>query len=340
MNLDDLDYFQLIDPQNYIAHIDALPGQVAAAWTLAGTLALPEEFQARHSVVLIGRGDSAIAGDLARTVALPEARVPLVLHQGEGLPGFAGPGTLVIALSHSGGSAEVVAAAETALARGARVLAITTGGRLGTMPGLLAWTYPAGGDARTAFGYQTLLALGALSRLGLVTDPAASIAEAVEALEAQQLTLRTDSPVHRNPAKRMAGQLMQRYIVLPVVDELIPAGRRWQAQINQVAKAWAQCIPLAEADHAIAGMFFPEALVQKYLTLFLRGAHETAETARRAEAVRLAFMTNGFNTDAIAAAGRSRLAQLLTLSHYGDYVAYYLAMCYGIDPSPVPHAEL
>jgi hypothetical protein len=24
---------------------------------------------------------------------------------------------------------------------------------------------------------------------------------------------------------------------------------------------------------------------------------------------------------------------MLTLSHYGEYVAYYLALCYGVDPA-------
>jgi glucose/mannose-6-phosphate isomerase len=128
--------------------------------------------------------------------------------------------------------------------------------------------------------------------------------------------------------------LIERYAALFVVDELAPAGRRWQGQINQLAKAWAQCVPLAEADHAIAGRMFPEALVPKFMALFLQGSGPSA----RADAARHAFMTSGFNTDAIAATGRSPLAQMLTLMHYGDYTAYYLAMWYGIDPGPIPNS--
>ena len=52
-------------------------------------------------------------------------------------------------------------------------------------------------------------------------------------------------------------------------------------------------------------------------------------------------MTAGFNTDVIRGIGPSPLAQLLTGLHYGDYVSYYLAMAYGVDPTPVgPIVEL
>jgi glucose/mannose-6-phosphate isomerase len=50
-------------------------------------------------------------------------------------------------------------------------------------------------------------------------------------------------------------------------------------------------------------------------------------------------MVEGFNTDLIEAAGDTRLAQQWTCLHYGDYVAYYLAMDYGVDPTPVAAIE-
>ncbi len=327
MNLDDLDYFASIDPQNYARAIDALPEQVAAAWAQGQAAAWPAP-SAAH-VVLVGRGDSAIAGDLARAACLPDAARPITLWTQGALPAWVGADTVVIALSHSGNTAEVLEAAHLAQARGAAVLAITSGGRLAETAGLSVWRYPAGLDSRDAFGHLALLTLAALTRLKVTPDPSAEVAEAVAALQRQQTALRAASPVSGNPAKRMAGQLMGRHALLFVADELAPAGRRWQAQINQLAKAWAHCVPLNEADHAVAGMLFPETLVHNFMTLFLRGAGPSA----RADRVRHAFMTNGYNTDAIAAAGRSRLAQLLTLAHYGDYVAYFLAMCYAVDPA-------
>lgn len=329
MNLDDLDHFRRLDPTGVLERIDALPAQVEAAWALGQSLPLPESFHQAAHVLIAGRGDSAIAGDFARTVALPESRLPITLWQTGELPAWVGAQTLVLATSFSGHTRETIRLAEAALARGAPVLALTTGGRLAALPGAMSWAFPAKGDSRTALGWLSMLTLAALVKLGCAEDKAADVAEAVSALRAQQQNLRADSPVMRNPAKRMAGQLLDRNAVLFVTDDLAPAGRYWQSKINQFAKAWAQCLPLSEADHAQAGALFPEALADKTLTLFLRRSQPSPDS----DAVRMHFLTSGFGTDFIVAAGESRLAQLLTLAHYGDYVAYYLAMCYEVDPN-------
>jgi len=47
----------------------------------------------------------------------------------------------------------------------------------------------------------------------------------------------------------------------------------------------------------------------------------------------------GLNTDAFEAAGDTPLANLWTALHFGDYMAYYLAMAYGVDPTPVEAIE-
>jgi glucose/mannose-6-phosphate isomerase len=329
MNLDDIDFFNSVDPSNCLGQIDALPYQMASAWERGQALEAPEVLRAATHIVIAGRGDSAIAGDLARGLALPAARVPLTLWTRSELPAFVNAQTLVIALSHSGDTTETVAVAEAARARGARVLTISSGGKLAALEGATRWTYPAGGDSRAVVGYLALLTVAALAQLGLMADPSVEVAEAAAEVKRQQESLRAASPVMNNPAKRMAGQLMDRYAVLFVADELTPVGRRWQGQINQLSKAWAQCIPLSDADHPAQGVMFPEALVGKYMTLFLRGARPSPQL----EAVRLHFMTSGFNTDFIAGVGRSPIAQAFTLLHYGDYVAYYLAMCYGVDPA-------
>jgi glucose/mannose-6-phosphate isomerase len=333
MNLDNLPRFREIDTTNLITQIEALPNRVEAAWAHAQTLALPDGFRVATHVLIVGRGDSAIAGELARYAAL-ESHLPITLWRENYLPVWVNTHTLVVAISFSGNTAETVAVAEAAVERGASVLTISTGGKLAALNNTLAWSIlrqaqDAVDNSRTAVGELAILALAALVKLGAAQDKAAEVAEAVSELKTQQTNLCAESPVMKNPAKRMAGQIMNRYAALFVNDELAPAGRYWQSKINQFAKAWAQYIPLAEADHAMQGSVFPEALVEKYMALWLRGSRPSAQS----DAVRAHFMTSGFNTDFVAASGQSALAQLLTLAQYGDYVAYYLAMCYGVDPA-------
>jgi len=41
------------------------------------------------------------------------------------------------------------------------------------------------------------------------------------------------------------------------------------------------------------------------------------------------------NTDHVDGRGNTPLAHMWTLIHFGDYMAYYLAMWYEVDPTPV-----
>ena len=94
---------------------------------------------------------------------------------------------------------------------------------------------------------------------------------------------------------------------------------------------------IPEADHnTLQGVMQPDGQFNATMAIFLRAAHNDPRNERRAELTRMAIMLQGQNTDTITAKGESRLANLWTALHYGDYASYYLAVAYGIDPTPVP----
>jgi glucose/mannose-6-phosphate isomerase len=110
-----------------------------------------------------------------------------------------------------------------------------------------------------------------------------------------------------------------------------------KTQINEIAKAGANFEFLPEADHnALAGTLQPEAVLMPHtMNLFLRSPSDHKRNRRRADLTKRAYMLEGLNTDFVDARGRSQLAHMWTLILFGDYMAYYLAMGYGVDPTPV-----
>ena len=278
-----------------------------------------------------------------RAYAAGASRVPIVGLSMEHLPAWLGPSTLVIANSYSGETEETLAATQAALVRGARLVAVTRGGRLAALAEQArqpVWRFEHHGPAGASVGCAFMLTLGVLSKLGLIPDPSAEVGAAVAALRVQQRHFWAETPVTANPAKRMAGQFMDRIPLICGAGLLAPVARHWKNQINTVAKAVAMCDDLAEMGHnSVVGTLCPERLVGKILALFLQSSFEQPRQVRRAKITREIFMTTGFNTDSIEAAGASSLAHLLTSLHYADYVAFYLAICYGVDPSPVPQID-
>jgi glucose/mannose-6-phosphate isomerase len=87
--------------------------------------------------------------------------------------------------------------------------------------------------------------------------------------------------------------------------------------------------------NAIAGIERPEALITRSFVLFLNSGLYHLRNAARMQWTHAHFMQSGYNCDAVAAVGRGRLAQMLSVLHYGDYVSYYLAIANGVDPTPI-----
>jgi glucose/mannose-6-phosphate isomerase len=343
MNLDDLDHIKSLDSQDFLHDVDTLPDQVAEAWQLAESASLPDRFPGVQNVVITGMGGSAIGGSLVQAYVAAECSAPIAVVRDYVLPAYVGPDTLVVCSSHSGDTEETLAACQAALDRGARLLAITRGGKLAALAegrGQPVWRFEHAGQPRAAVGYSFMLTLGALAKLGLVADKTSEISGALAAMRAQQQRLRAGVPVTANPAKRLAGQLVGRLPLIFGADQLAPVARRWKGQLNEVGKALAAFDELPEMDHnSVVGTLYPEPLLTKCMALFLRSSYDHLRNQRRSDITREIYMTAGFNTDTIEASGPSALAHMLTALHYGDYVAFYLAICYGIDPSPIPQID-
>lgn len=340
MNLNDTKRFKELDPQDMAGHINGLPEQLAAAWKLGQSLDLPA-WKGIRQVLVAGMGGSAIGADLVAAYGEPALKAPLVTHRAYGLPAWAAAEeTLVICSSHSGNTEETLSALEAAKAQGSRVLAISTGGALAdaaAKAGYPVWKFDHSGQPRTAVGYSFGLLLAALTRLGLHPDASDEVADAVAAMQEQQQSLLPQVPDTQNSSKRMAGQFMGRWITIYGAGLLAPVARRWKTQINENAKAVASFELLPEADHnTLQGMAQPEGEFRATMAIFLRAKLNDERDERRAHLTRMAVMVEGQNTDTVEAQGDTRLANMWTALHYGDYTSYYLAMAYGVDPTPVP----
>lgn len=342
MNLDDESRRSQLDPGDMLGLVDRLPEDLETAWGRAGSLPMPKSDPPRH-VVLAGMGGSAIGADLAVAFARHSSPASLTVWRDYGLPAWVGKQTLVVVSSHSGNTEESLTAFESAGRLGADRVAFTTGGVLGSQAedaGVPVWPVEHPGPPRAAVATSFAYSMRLLERLGLVPDHGRDLASAVTAMRSQRERLASASPVTRNPAKRMAGQLIDRWPLFFGAGVLAPVARRWRSQVNELAKAPAQFEEIPEADHnVVAGTAGPESLLGKTMAVFLRASLDQPSLTRRVEATRHVLMVEGFNTDLIDGEGESLLGQQWTCLHYGDYAAYYLAIAYGIDPTPIPAIE-
>jgi glucose/mannose-6-phosphate isomerase len=171
--------------------------------------------------------------------------------------------------------------------------------------------------------------------LGFVPNQKEAIDDTLASMRRVQQHLKADVPAAKNPAKRYAGQLMGRWVTFMASGLLTAVAHRWKNQINLVAKAGANFEAIPEANYnTLAGILNPQETLNAHtMTLFLRAPSDHPRNRLRSDLTRQAFMLEGLNTDYVDARGDTPLAHMWTLVLFGDYMAYYLAMGYGVDPT-------
>ncbi len=339
VDLDRPESYAALDPGDMLAHIQALPRQLEDAWRLVEAFAVPPGYGAADAIVVAGMGGSAIGADLARGLVADTLRVPLVVWRDYGLPAFAGPRTLVVASSHSGGTEEPLSAAERALAIGAPLIAVTTGGRLASMIGaaghpVLRFDYPS--QPRAAIGYALVLVLGLLARLGYVPDQGTAVAAAAAAARQAAGRFGPSEPTATNAAKQLACALQGRVPIIYGGGFLAAVARRWKGQCNENAKHWAFFEELPELDHnAVMGYQFPADAAQRLTVVLLSSALLSTRLGLRCQVTAELLARHGIPHAMIEAWGDGPLAHLLSALAHGDWTSYYLALLNRVDPTGI-----
>ncbi len=339
ISLDHTETYQTYDKHNMLGHIEALPAQLKGAWQLGLSHPL-NSIHLPQAIVIAGMGGSAIGADLVAGYVHDTCPIPIIVQRDYGLPAWArGPEILVIASSHSGNTEETISAYEEAIRRGCQTVVIARGGKLGSLAeseDKTWWRFEHGGQPRSAVGWTFGLLLALFYRLGLITDVEKDFQATYSAMMHQKESISPDVPLHKNPAKRQAGQLMGRWICVVGSGILSPVARRWKGQISEVAKAWGQFEFLPEVDHnTLAGTLFPAELMNKLVVLFLRADSDHRRNSLRSELTKQEFNQQGIGTDIYHAKGKTAMEQIWTAVQFGDYLTYYLAMLYGVDPTPI-----
>lgn len=312
-----------------------------------------------RAIVVTGMGGSAISGDVLAAVAGVGCPVPIVVHRGYGLPGWIGAADLVIAVSCSGATAETLSAAGEAARRGARLLGV------GVEDSPLAALCRSGGGPFVAIAAEhsprasmwalTTPLLVVAARLGLITLGAAEddLEAAAGQLESLALLCGPDRESFVNPAKTLAAELAGTLPMIWGSGQVGPvAALRAVCQLAENAKLPAIVGTLPEATHnqvvAFDGPFaagdadddlfrdrIEDAAALRLRLVLVRddAADETA--ARRAAAVADVASSRSIGVTMLSAQGASAVERLASLVGLLDYASVYLALAYGLDPTPI-----
>lgn len=302
---------------------------------------IPERYFKKHNNVLVtGLGGSAIGGDILRTCAGRQANLPVIVNRGYHIPAFVDSNTLFFAVSYSGNTEETLSAYQEAVAKEANIICITSGGTLSEWAkrdGNMLINVPAGLVPRAAVGYLFAPLAIVMEKLILLEGAAEELQETAKVLRNLRAKINPDVDISTNQARIIAAQLKDS---LPVIwgNSSISetAALRWKAQLNENAKCPAYYNVFPELNHnEIVGFEVPADLIAKTSIIVLKDYDDGKQIRKRMAVTADIIKDKVKNIIEVESDGNSFLARFFSLIYIGDYVSFYLAQEYGINPSPV-----
>lgn len=311
------------------------PVQWTDGWQ-AGFGAPVAGFAKAAQVVVVGMGGSAYAGRFLATFGAVQCK-PIFLVNGYQLPAWVGKETLVVAVSYSGNTEEVIACAKKAAALGAMMCAIACDGALARLARLGQWPFV---RLATQNNPSSQPRFGAASNFGAVCGvlaKAKAIAITPDMAASDRRVLdRAQKDIVRQ-ARAAAKKLFGRTPMFMGAGHLESIVFSVRNVVNECAKCVALALPLPESHHhAMDGMERPEEATDTLCGVLFETKKYSAVEKRRVSVSRTMLLDMGIPPLRVELPGKSYVSDALCALWWAAYTGLELARLEQIDAMGIP----
>ena len=288
-----------------------------------------------NNIILCGIGGSALPGNVLTIIEnLP---IPFYIHRDYELPRFANKNSLIICISFSGNTEETISAYEKAKEIGCQILSITTGGNLAELANQnnspLVLVPNNGIQPRCATGLLVATLLKTLANSGIINDPTNELLD---------LAISLNPETFEAQGKVLAKKLVDKIPVVYASNQFKYLARIWKIKFNENSKIMAFWNYFPELNHnEMVGLTNIKSQIAncKYYFIILKDKDDHPRILKRMQLTADLIREAGADVDFIEIAGKTKLEKIFNCLLLGDWVSYYLALAYNINPEPVKIVE-
>ena len=283
-----------------------------------------------NHILICGMGGSAIGGDIVADCLYEHSDVPISVIRFPELPVWANKDVLVLVSSYSGNTAETLSVYDQAIARGCKVIVITSGGKLEAKA--IADCVPlvkvkSGLQPRNAVGNSIGFMLNAISSIG-GPDICDDVRRVIPSLKKYVASLAPMDGVPRAIAGEISGSL-------PVIYSsysLSAIAGRWRAQFNENSKIIAFDGHLPDTNHGdFEGMV--EGVDIKPIILV---EEEQSKSMKKIVTSTIATIRErGLKPSVVRVSGKTVFEREMRAMMLGDFISLHLAFFKDVDPSDI-----
>lgn len=300
--------------------IAAFPEQLREAVEIGKAAVINKPKVPLRQILVTGLGGSGMGANVVMDLLGSTLRVPMLVNKDYHLPNYVNKNTLLIASSYSGNTEETVMALQQGIERGAKIVCITSGGKMAKMAkenGLDLIMLPAGRPPRGCLGYSMVQQLFVLNKLGFIGKTLlADLEKAADMLDKE-----TDSL--KKLAKKYAAKWHDKLPILYAPEGYGAVAIRWRQQINENSKmlCWHHVIPEMNHNELVGWRTKSE----QWLPIFFNAPDVFVRNQYRIEINQKILSEYSNHVCELKAKGRTHLQRMLYLMFLGDWVSWYLA---------------
>lgn len=305
-------------------------------WAEASRRALsqPIELPARREIrliVLAGMGGSGTACSVIADWLRPNSNLPVIVVKDFHLPRCVNQHSLVMVVSLSGETKEMLNLLTEAVERGCSVVAVSSGGSLEKISRRLGVPHSKVERLmapRASLPGLLYVPLRILSELGLARNFRREADESVGALERTIAEVSPWVKFQSNPAKKIAKSLYGRRPVVYLSGQYESAAHSFKASMNENAKVFVQVEVFPELFHNEIETW---RVKNDRVVLLLRHSAEKEELRKRIKKMKALIQARGGKVVEVWCQ-EGLLASLVRWALFLDMISVYVAVLGGRDP--------
>lgn len=293
-----------------------------------------------ENIIAAGVGGSGMPIMALNFLFRDEFKKPFIVSQTYELPNFADSNTLLMAISDSGETEEVIGQFQQAKERNAKIIAISQGNRLidlARRDNYPCYTYSSTAPSRASFAFMFGSALACLENLDVIAGKRKeSLLESAEIIEDLDKEIGIEIPTKDNIAKRTAILLKDRIPVVYVESPFDSLGSRFAKMLNENAATFAFHNYLPELRHNEIMPWVSKSISNSiFVPVLIRDNAEHSSMEREIDEIKKVLNAN-CRIIQFRAKGCEKLARFFYLQYLLDMVSFYLGILSGKDPSITP----
>lgn len=347
MKLDNQNLYKKLDTGKVAESIELLADQIRDVLEVAHLIKIPSQYSKINRVVISGMGGSNLGARIIESVFSDTIKVPILVTSGYDVPEVVNKDTLFVLSSYSGTTEEVLSTYKVAKTKGAKIIAITSGGKLEKLmmkedvPGLIFKPqFNPSGQPRLALGYSIFGMMVLLAKAGLFSIHPDDVRNIIDFLELHDRLYRPNKEHKSNLAKEIAVKLHHKMPILVGAEFLAGNLHTLRNQFCETSKNFCSFLLLPDLNHfAMEGLAFPVSNPKNLIFVFVDSLLYDKRIQKRSELTKKVINDNKIETLSIGLKSKTKLGQAFELLQLGTWITYYLGIINEVDPVKVPFVD-